>query len=360
MPIKILNEQIADLIKKGESVSFEYKGTLNDNIKYRLSTYFAGFANTEGGLFVVGINDIKETVGYTLKKGEREYISEQAKNCRPQVYIDIEERDYNGVKVVLINVPKSENKIHVDSKIRFPIRVGSNIDYLDITGLIPLAKEKLGLDYKTKETENLLRWGEPLYGEEVKTKIKPEEIELCLKAIQGVNKEVRLQGLRELELLAYKREMFDEIRILDVLEELLKDKESEVRKKVLYILQLMLRIDNTDESKQKLIDRYSLHIVDLAKNDSSPGVRSEAIGILVDINNECIIEIFTKIILCESDELYNKARSDSGSGRLSGETKLKFKYKLLEELDNSQHTENIKKRIIEVLEDVRRSPKEYF
>jgi hypothetical protein len=322
MPIKISNEKIADLIKIGESVSFEFKETLSIDIKERLSSYFAAFANTEGGLFIIGINKLKEIVGYPLEEKERNLISEKAKNCRPQIHIDIEERDYDGKKIVLIHVPKSENKVHVDSKIRFPIRVGSNIDYLDITGLIPLAKEKLGLDYKTRETESLSQWGEPLFEEEIRTKAKPEEIELCLKAIEGVNKDVRLQGLRELELLTYKREIFDEIRILDVLEELLNDKEAEVRKKVLYILQLMLRINNTDESKQKFNDIYGLRIVDIAKNDLIPEVRAEAIGILVDINNECIIEIFTKIILRENDELYNRVRSHSESRRLSSETKL--------------------------------------
>ncbi|NJD78921.1 MAG: ATP-binding protein [Candidatus Methanoperedens sp.] len=359
MPINISDEELANLIKKGETVSFEYKETPNKDIE-RLSSYFAAFANTEGGLFVIGINKLKETVGFPLEEKERNLISEQAKNCRPQVHIDIEERDYDGKKIVLIYVPKSDNKIHIDSKYRFPVRVGSNLDYLDITGLIPLAREKLGLDYKTEETDSLPRWGEPLFKEEAKTKIKPEEIELFLKAIKGVSKEVRLQGLRELELLTYKRELFDEIRILDAFKGLLDDKEVEVRKNVLSILQLMLRIDNTDESKQKFIDRYSLRIVDLAKNDLSPQVRSEAIGILVDINNECIIEIFTKIILNESDELYNRTRSHSESGSLSSETKLKFKNKLFEELNNSKHSENVRKRIIEVLEDIRKSPNQYY
>ncbi len=85
MAINISNEQIADLIKKDESVSFEYKGTLNDNLKDRLSTYFAAFANTLGGLLVIGINNSRETIGYHLKEKERDHISEQAKNCRPQV-----------------------------------------------------------------------------------------------------------------------------------------------------------------------------------------------------------------------------------------------------------------------------------
>ncbi len=118
--------------------------------------------------------------------------------------------------------------------------------------------------------------------------------------------------------------------------------------------------NNTDESKQKFIDRYGLRIIDIARNDQSLEVRSEAIGILVDINNECIIEIFTEIILRENDELYNRARSHSESGKLSSEIKLKFKYKLLEELNHSQHTENVRKRIIEVLEDIRMSPNQYF
>jgi|GEM_PF-6782672 len=250
MRINILDEELATLIKEKESVSFEYKETLNDRIiEEKLSTYFAAFANTEGGLFVVGINETSKTIGYTLKKREREYISEQAKNCRPQVQIKIEEREYDDRKIVLINVHKNYDKIHMDGKKRFPIRVGPNLDFLDITGLIPLVKERLGLDYKTSKPEfsDIPSVG----GNRVKTKASSEEIDLCLKAFAGATKESRLEGLRELELLLYRRDIFYNLNVFEEFEKLLTDKEEEIRRRSLYVFKIMLRVVEREESQNE-------------------------------------------------------------------------------------------------------------
>lgn len=352
MQINLSNEEIANFIKMWEGPSFECKETLNREIKEKLSTYFAAFANTMGGLIILGVNNSRETIGYSLKKGEREYISEQAKSCRPQVQIGIEEeRDYDNQKIVLIKVSKSDNKIHIDNKYRFPIRVGSNLDYLDITGLIPLAKEKLGLDYKTTNPE--LTWEISPSRDGVKTKATRKEIELCLNGIEGLDKEVRLQGLKELEILAYKRELADELRVFVALDKLLIDTEAEIRKKVIYILELIFNDGNNDKSKQKLVDRYITNIIHIARTDSNLEVRSEAIRTLVKLDQESVIEIIIEITLHESDEVYSKIKSYSGLDNLGEGTKLKFKNRLMEELKSPEYAENIKERIKDVFGIIR-------
>lgn len=184
MPNRISNEELANLISSGESVSFEYKESLNDGIIRELSKYFAAFANTEGGILVIGINNFKKTVSYSLEKGEENSISQEAKNCRPPVYIDIEERGYDNDKIMLIHIPKSKT-IHTDKNHTFPIRVGSIIDYLDTTGLIQLAKERLGLIYGTGKPEL-----PPAYIQE--KEVTPDDIELCLNAIKGGYQRSRL------------------------------------------------------------------------------------------------------------------------------------------------------------------------
>jgi len=310
MRIRISDEELANLIKLDESVFFEFKGTLSRDVKERLSTYFAAFANTEGGLFVIGISNSKETIGYTLKKGDREYISEQAKNCRPQVHIEIEERDYDGHKIVLIKVPKSYNKIHIDNKKRFLIRVGPNLDYLDITGLIPLLKERISLDYKTSKPEIPSLFDMPSSeGNEVKTKASSEEIDLCLKSFTEATKESRLEGLRELELLLYKRDIFDNLNVFEEFKKLLIDKEEEIRRKSLHVLIIMLRVvereeSQNEESQKKLIDTYKPCVTKLAESDQATQVRSDAIQTLLEMGDDRVIETIIKIILSENDEIY--------------------------------------------------------
>jgi len=169
-----------------------------------------------------------------------------------------------------------------------------------------------------------------------------------LKSIEGATKEVRLQGLRELELLIYKRDISDELKIFDALEKLLEDKDGNIQRKILVILGLMLKVVNDDESKKKLIDKYSAHILNLADSKSIPEVCSDAIELLVEMDDKRVIEKIIRIILSENDDLYNRVKSNSGLRRLSDKTKLQIKSKLFEELSFPENTENIKKRITDI------------
>jgi len=51
----------------------------------------------------------------------------------------------------------------------------------------------------------------------------------------------------------------------------------------------------------------------------------------------------------------NRIRSLSGFNELDSKTKVFFKSKLLKELANSKHEKNIRNRISEILENIRRS-----
>lgn len=351
---RISNDELSDLIKSGESVSFEYKGELNREIKERLSTYFAAFANTEGGLFVLGINNSKEVVGCTLKKGERESISQEAENCHPPVYIDVEEGEFDNKKIILIYVPKNDRTIHTDKNHRFPVRVGSNIDYLDITGIIPLARERLGLTYGMGKPEfpvGVLQ----ARTKAAKSKALPDDVELCLNAIGAATKEVRLEGLRELELLILYSDISSEPRVFEVLEALLEDIDTEIRRYTLDIIKLLIRVTEEDESRKKLIDTYIPNVTNIAKHETNPEVRSSAISVLAEISDERIIEPMVSIILNENDEIYNRLKySFTGRGDLSSTLKRQLKYVLLKELGDTKMPENIRKRIREVIEDSRR------
>ncbi|KPQ43783.1 MAG: Divergent AAA domain protein [Candidatus Methanoperedens nitroreducens] len=355
MSNRISNEDLAHLIQKGESVSFEYKQELGTEIKEKLSTYFAAFANTEGGLFVLGINKLRKTVGYSLEDKDRDYISQQAQNCRPQVKIDIEEMNFDNNKIVIIYVYKSDNTIHTDKRARFPVRVGGNMDYLDITGLIPLVRSKLGLDYESIRP-GILSQPSWLGSSEAKTKAKKEEIDLIIDSIKDDNKEVRLEGLRELELLIFKREISDKSEIHDLLENLFVDEYPKVRRSLLHFLALMIRLTKNKESKKKLIDRYDKHIMNIIEKDLDLEVRFEAINTLLEMNDARIIKPIIRIVINESDENYNRLSSSFGVLLvLDDELKLKFKSELFKELKKSGQPDNIKERIKNVLEIIRKT-----
>ncbi|MEE9115736.1 MAG: ATP-binding protein [Thermoplasmata archaeon] len=123
-------------------MTLEFKERLSRKVLKGLSTDLAAFANTLGGIIVVGISDSQELVGYTPEKSERNKISTEAANCRPLVRVDFQNLTFERKRYLLIIVPKSSS-LHCDSKFRFPSRVGSITQHLDSAGIIARVRDDL-------------------------------------------------------------------------------------------------------------------------------------------------------------------------------------------------------------------------
>lgn len=102
---------IKDLIRSGESTRVEFKKTLSQVEK--IAKTLVAFANTRGGILLVGIQDDKGIMGVSDVEEEK-YILDQAATfyCRPNVRYTLTEEQIAGKIVLVVDVPESDEKPH--------------------------------------------------------------------------------------------------------------------------------------------------------------------------------------------------------------------------------------------------------
>ncbi|TET91362.1 MAG: ATP-binding protein [Methanomassiliicoccales archaeon] len=135
-------KELRELANSGERMTVEFKETLSEAVIRGLSTDFASFANTSGGIIVIGIDDSHNLVGYRPEKSERNRISQEAGNCRPPVLIDFQKLTFQKKHFLVVNVPVSSS-FHCDKRFRYPVRVGNTTQFLDPAGIITLVRNRL-------------------------------------------------------------------------------------------------------------------------------------------------------------------------------------------------------------------------
>lgn len=109
-------QDLKNLIATGESSFLEFKHKVASPEK--LSKEIAAFANTKGGKLLIGVADNGEIVGVESYMEEEFWISQATKDCCvPEPTITIELISFNGIDVLLVDVPEAEKKpIYVKGK----------------------------------------------------------------------------------------------------------------------------------------------------------------------------------------------------------------------------------------------------
>ena len=95
--------RIADIIKQGESEVLEFKGAFGKEV---IETAVA-FANTRGGMILIGVNDQGLVVGQSFgKEVLRDYVNRIAVATEPSVIPDAEKIAISDGEVILLSVPE--------------------------------------------------------------------------------------------------------------------------------------------------------------------------------------------------------------------------------------------------------------
>jgi predicted HTH transcriptional regulator len=110
----LLPDRLQKLLLKGEGESLDYKQTVHDPRK--IARTIASFANTRGGVLLIGVKDNKQLTG--IDPEEEKYVIEAAAEffVSPPVFVEYEEievEEDSEIKTILVvAVPESKSKPH--------------------------------------------------------------------------------------------------------------------------------------------------------------------------------------------------------------------------------------------------------
>jgi len=84
------------------------------------------FANTQGGVLLLGIADNGVVEGIDQRKNYEEWIANIAReNVEPALAIDIQSVTHEKKTILLVTIPKGKHKPYQTNKHQFLVRVGS-------------------------------------------------------------------------------------------------------------------------------------------------------------------------------------------------------------------------------------------
>jgi len=107
-PIKL--NYVKGLINSGEGENLDFKFEISDAKK--IARTFSAFANTTGGILLIGVKDNGKITG--IQSDEEEYMAESAAHiyCRPSVHYNIRKWYLDGKCVLEVSVPQSNSGPH--------------------------------------------------------------------------------------------------------------------------------------------------------------------------------------------------------------------------------------------------------
>jgi len=149
-------EEILELLRQDEGPTLEFKESSILRNTLKLARTVAAFANSKGGIFLIGVKDDKSIEGMKAEKSHEELIMNVASDkCDPRIIPKFEKVTIpEKGDVYIIQVPEKQDTYHavkIKDGITFPIRVGSTIRQLSAS--------ELGYGLQGIEIEPKIRFG---------------------------------------------------------------------------------------------------------------------------------------------------------------------------------------------------------
>lgn len=106
---EIHDVDIEVLLRQGENQFIEYKSVFNPKISGEFHETISAFANTKGGVILVGVDDNGAVVGVEDSKLEDRITDSIGNSVEPLPDIEFERRSFQGMEVLLVSVDVGEN-----------------------------------------------------------------------------------------------------------------------------------------------------------------------------------------------------------------------------------------------------------
>src|ERR1700730_10144932 len=177
-----------------EGLRIEYKASLSQQVLNGLDSDMAAFANAKGGEIWFGIDDTGRPTGHGLSEKKRQYVAQRAANCRHPITVDFDNREHDGHPITAVIVRESLS-VHADDRHRFPVRSAGLKTYLDITGILLLARAK-GLEFASVQVG--LGWG-PVNAKTKRIEVPNDLTKHFVKVLSNDNSAVRSEVLKDLD-----------------------------------------------------------------------------------------------------------------------------------------------------------------
>lgn len=102
---------LKELISQGEGPNLEFKRTINTALG--IAKTLAAFANTSGGILLVGVNDNGAVCGIVSEEEEMQKVEEATDYvCQPPVNVSYKINREEGKQVLVVSVAESAEKPH--------------------------------------------------------------------------------------------------------------------------------------------------------------------------------------------------------------------------------------------------------
>ncbi|MCB1190086.1 MAG: putative DNA binding domain-containing protein [Leptospiraceae bacterium] len=136
----ITHIELNQIIEQGENSGVEFKSS--DVRAESLAKEIVAFANSKGGVILIGVEDNKQVSGLSLDKKWEEWVANIARcNLNPAIEIEYQELSLMNKKVGIVFVPKGKDKPYQTNDGKFYIRVGSTNRMASINELMRLFQQ---------------------------------------------------------------------------------------------------------------------------------------------------------------------------------------------------------------------------
>lgn len=102
-------QELELLIQEGEGYNVEYKQSFPSKLS-ELATELCAFANANGGVLLLGIDDKQQITGITLDNIQRSRIQSVINLIDPSLPIQVSEYKVNGKIILCFDCPVGEQK----------------------------------------------------------------------------------------------------------------------------------------------------------------------------------------------------------------------------------------------------------
>ena len=133
--------QIDKIIESGESQEVEFKESFHSSQEF--SKIMCGFANTYGGIVIVGINTKKEVIGLKEDADKlQQKISSSAQAISPPIIPSIEVYDVDNKKIVTIIIQRAiDNTFHTFQGVIW-VKIGSTLKKIEGNQIVDFLRSK--------------------------------------------------------------------------------------------------------------------------------------------------------------------------------------------------------------------------